>query len=96
MTYPEHEKLEAVKDKSQAIGEFLDFGTYTLCRWVELDKDDESNEELIEAGVDGMYQPVGEITRVLAEHFGIDLDVLEAEKRQMLDAQRELNARRAG
>lgn len=96
MTYPEHEKLDAVKERSQAIGEFLDFGTYTLCRWVELDKDDEANEELIEAGVDGMYQPVGEITKVLAEHFGIDLNRLEDEKRQMLDEQRALNARRAG
>lgn len=28
--YPEHEKLRAVSDRSQAIGEFLDMGGYTL------------------------------------------------------------------
>lgn len=93
MTYPEHDKLHAVKDQSQAIGEFLAFGPHTLCQWVELDKEDEFNALLIEAGLDGMYEPVYNITKVLAEHFGIDLDRLEAEKRQMLDEQRALNER---
>jgi hypothetical protein len=30
MLYPEHEKLKAIKDKSQAIGEFID--------WLESEK----------------------------------------------------------
>lgn len=34
--YPEHEKLKAVRDRSQAVGEFLEwlFGQgYAICRW---------------------------------------------------------------
>lgn len=30
--FPEHEKLSAVREQSQAIGEFLDTGGYVLCR----------------------------------------------------------------
>lgn len=33
-SYPEHEKLSAVQDQSQTIGEFLDFSGYHLCRIV--------------------------------------------------------------
>jgi hypothetical protein len=33
--YPEHDKLSAVKDASQAIGEFIEFSGYTLCQWRE-------------------------------------------------------------
>lgn len=33
--YPENEKMSAVKDESQAIGEFVEFGGYTLCKWRE-------------------------------------------------------------
>lgn len=33
--YPEHDKLAAVKDQSQAIGSFLDHGPWTLCLWQE-------------------------------------------------------------
>ena len=40
--YPEHEKLAAVQEQSQTIGEFLDLGPWTLCR----------------AGADGRYHPV--------------------------------------
>lgn len=32
--YPEHAKLSEVSELSQAIGEFLDFGDYTLCEFV--------------------------------------------------------------
>lgn len=33
--YPEHEKLHAVAEQSQAMGEFLDLGPYTLCEFVK-------------------------------------------------------------
>jgi len=83
--YPEHEKLQAISDQSQAIGEFLEAGGgngYRLCEW---------NEELDE------FFPVTRTTQqVLAHYFGIDLDRLEAEKRAMLDEMRALNERRAG
>jgi hypothetical protein len=80
-TYPEHEKLHAVRKRSQAIGEFLAEGDhgYQLC---------EFSEEL------GEFLPVTRSTeQILADYFGIDLGRLEAEKRAMLDAQRALNAR---
>lgn len=34
MSYPEHEKLEAVSEDSQTVGAFLDTCGYTLCRVV--------------------------------------------------------------
>lgn len=70
--YPEHEKLAAVKDAAQAIGEFLEFGGYTLCRW--------------EPDMGDYPVPVGlPITRVLADYFDIDLSKIEQEKRAMLN-----------
>lgn len=83
--YPEHEKLQKVKDTSQAIGEFLEWCDgrgWHLAEW------DESRQ----------YQPrmmplSGGVNDVLAEYFDIDLNTLEAEKRAMLDRQRDLNAK---
>lgn len=78
--YPEHERMKAVQAESQAIGEFIENGPGTLCEW---------NEALEE------FLPIsGGIEKLLAAHFNIDLDVIEAEKRDMLDKQRELNADR--
>jgi len=70
--YPEHEKLKAVKDRSQAIGKFIE--------WLETDK------RMAICHNDGQgYWPTGTpITKLLAEHFEIDLDRLEDEKRQMM------------
>lgn len=71
--YPEHDKLAKVKDKSQAIGEFLDYGLpqgYVLAKYDKYDR---------------LYPIHDSIESLLAEHFGIDQDVLEDEKRQMLD-----------
>jgi len=31
--YPEHDKLARIRDKSQTIGEFLDMGPWTLCKF---------------------------------------------------------------
>jgi hypothetical protein len=112
--YPEHEKLQAVKDESQAIGEFLDNSGYTLAKWRDetpvprwidsrtgTDKTPRGNS--ISLGSDYTienpdwapegYYPVGlSIQNVLAEWFGIDLNVIEEEKRAMLDALRKANA----
>lgn len=75
--YPEHEKLSAVREQSQAIGEFLDTSGYTLCEW-----HDEGAE---------FYPVHASIERVLAAYFDINLDEIETEKRQMLDALRKMN-----
>ena len=71
--YPEHEKLSAVAEASQAIGEFIDFGPYVLAEWVE---DDLGHKYLVP-----VYKSINSI---LAEYFDIDLFKLEAEKRRMI------------
>ena len=79
--YPEHEKLHQVKDKSQAIGEFLDWlgnerePRAQLCELVK-SEDTEDYE----------FTPiVKNIQMILAEYFKIDLEKLEKEKRDILD-----------
>mgnify|MGYP001606688616 CR=1 FL=1 len=83
--YPECEKMLAVNDKSQTIGEFLDWlGTiknYTICQFTT--DDDESGEEFI---------PVCEsIEKLLAQYFEVDLNKIEKEKRDMLKWMRKMN-----
>lgn len=68
--YPEHDKLSAISDQSQTIGEFLDMGDWTLCRF-----DREWDE----------FRPVS-IEAALAEWFGIDRAKIAAEKDAMLVA----------
>lgn len=71
--YPECEKMAVVKDKSQAIGEFLE--------WLECEK----NWEICEYGSSDRLSPVILSTeQLLAEFFDIDLDKIEKERRQML------------
>lgn len=76
--FPEHDKLQAVAEQSQAIGEFLDLGRWTLC---ELRKWDDASPS---------FEPV-DIQKALAEYFGIDLVKIEDEKRAMLDELRAMN-----
>lgn len=74
--YPEHDKLQAISDKSQTIGEFLD--------WVRFEKDFILADRSVED--DDMLWPASyNITELLAEFFDINLDKIEAEKRAMLD-----------
>lgn len=75
--YPEHEKLAAVAYQSQAIGEFLDLGRWTLC---ELREFEDARPSF--AAVD--------IQAALAEFFEIDRDALEREKRDMFARLRSL------
>ncbi len=72
-SYPEHEKLAAVKDKSQAIGEFLDHVPFQLCKW------EPARSEWV---------PVA-WNAVLADYFHINMVALDQEKRAMLDEIRE-------
>ncbi len=70
---PELDKMLAVKDKSQAIGEFLD--------WLQHDK----NYVLAEYGEkDRLYPLYSSIETLLAEYFGIDLKKIEQERRAIL------------
>jgi len=86
---PEHEKLHKVQEKSQAIGEFLEWlqgeKKYTICQYVD------TIGEVDEEGYSRQFPVKGYVTimerteRLLAEYFDINLDVLELEKRAMLD-----------
>ena len=73
--YPQHEKLNAVKDQSQTIGDFLE--------WLHSEK----GIILTSYSNSNMNWPTPDLTakeRLMAEYFEIDLDALEAEKRMML------------
>lgn len=79
--YPEHERLKAISDKSQAIGEFVE--------WLGGAKGIVLAENIGSRGWDSGLVPTGRtITALLAEFYEIDLDVIEHEKRAMLDALR--------
>lgn len=85
--YPEHEKLKDVQEESQAIGEFLDLGPYTLCEHYTI------NPETWSPYIDPHWMPVRKsIPEILADYFEIDLKKIEAEKRAMLDEMRAANA----
>lgn len=79
--YPEHDRLKLISDKSQAIGEFLD--------WLEAEK----GILLGEWGPTGrrMYPFMRSKVDLLAEHFEIDQSKIDAEKREMLNIMREAN-----
>jgi hypothetical protein len=76
--HPECDKLLAVKERSQAIGEFLEWLTgekgVVLATWFPPGR--------LESGG---YR----IEKLLAEFFEIDLDKVEQEKRVMLEELRE-------
>lgn len=70
--YPEHVKLDKIKDDSQTIGLFLEWmwGRYTPC-----DFDEESGRH---------YPTSKDIIAILGEYYNIDNKVLQEEKHQML------------
>lgn len=82
--YPEHEKLMAVNDQSQAIGEFLDFGLSSM-GIVLAEVSYEYHEPRLMA-------TSRSIETILAEYFEIDRDALEREKRAILNEIRKTNA----
>lgn len=80
---PELAKLLAVQDQSQVIGEFIDWLSskgMTICSST--------------GGLRGtLFQPIGTPTEeLLAQHFGIDLQAAEAERRAILADLRTENA----
>lgn len=95
--YPEHDKLSEIHKTSQAIGEFLEslsakgieFAAYGTGD-PALDSADE-NSTWHKGHPERLYPVHTPIQTLLAEHFGIDTDALETEKRQMLEAIRQMN-----
>ena len=83
--YPEHEKLHEIRDKSQVVGEFLEWAAekgISLCQ--------------ADPNYTGEYSPYWPVRlprgKLLAEFCGIDLDKLEEEKTAMLTKLREEQA----
>lgn len=75
--YPEHDRLRAVSDESQKIGEYME--------WL-------AGQGLVVAHLyNGSQLALSHrsIEDLLAAYFAIDLDKLEAEKRAMIAALRE-------
>lgn len=79
--YPEHTKLGKISEESQTIGEFLDGSPYVLAEYVTFEGND--RETLVP-----VQKP---IQQILADWFGIDLDAIEREKRQMLESMRQMS-----
>ncbi len=74
-TYPECDKLLAVKNQSQAQGEFLDWLSDKGIALCEIDQN-----------YYPMYVPVRKNTEtLLAEYHGIDLNKVEKERKEMLE-----------
>lgn len=79
--YPEHDKMKATQDDAWTVGEFLE--------WLI----DERGVTLCRNDARGRLEPFPvNIESLLAGYFKIDLTKIEAEKRQMLETQHELNA----
>lgn len=74
--YPEHEKLAAINEQSQSIGEFID--------WLAFEKDVILGKQDPDSFTGRMYPAREPIGNLLAEFFEIDQEALEAEKRAML------------
>lgn len=81
--YPEHEKLTKVKDKSQAIGDFLEWLAAQGIRLAQYDPYDGEDNELYPVRTDW--------NELLAKHFEIDLKKLNDEKEQMIKVIRSRN-----
>lgn len=97
--YPEHEKLHAIKDQSQAIGECLEWLGHTK-NWVLADEPHQHDPDECYSGSmricdirKGERIPASyNIQSLLAEYFNIDRNKLDAEKEEML---KELRAKGA-
>jgi hypothetical protein len=86
MTYPEHDRLAAIKPQAETVQAFLDWvldafqprgatrgGRVWLAAW----RADQDGRDYLSAVRETRAE-------ILAAHFGIDLDALEREKRAML------------
>ena len=85
MEFPEHEKLQKVKDQSQAVGSFIEWlsdeKNFIIAQYLESDGYDRAG-----------FRPVNvPVNSLLAEYFEIDQKKLEEEKREMLSILRMAN-----
>ena len=87
---PELDKLAAISERSQAIGEFLDTSPYTLCEAVPCKQFHLTPEAAEYCTVGQHLVPTSKpIQQILAEYFGIDLQEVERERRMILRGMQE-------
>jgi len=79
--YPEHEKQRKVLEKSQVIGEFIE--------WLRYEGYDLISVEYNSSDFPIINRMPGTISQILARYFDIDLNKLEEEKRDILNKLRE-------
>lgn len=90
--YPEHAKQAKILHLSQGIFDFLQFAQ---TEGVDFGRTVTERAAVFEGTEDiTAVRPVEgpELRALLAKHFGIDMNVIEDEKRQMLDDMRAMNA----
>lgn len=83
-SYPEHEKLAKIADKSQTMGEWVEWlqgKGYVLAEYGTGEPGDDRSPHRL-------YAVHSNPSELLAEFFDIDRDKIEAEKRQMLEEMR--------
>jgi hypothetical protein len=88
--YPEHQKLKAIQERSQAIGEFIEWLPQSKKK-IHLAVYPEDDSEVPEYCLLAAHVDINEL---LAEFYGINLKKIETEKRAMLDEMREANKKR--
>jgi hypothetical protein len=71
--HPEHTKQSAVLEEADAIGRFLDESGYILAEYRDVEGEGTQLAHVLKS-----------LNEVLAEYFNIDLDKIEAEKREIL------------
>lgn len=100
--YPEHEKLRAVKDKSQSIGEFIEWlpsQNLMLARKVcphgywPMETCEESKYCRRGEEREHLWPAPEQINTLLARFFSIDQTALDEEKDRMLEEIRKVNDR---
>jgi len=96
--YSEHQKLKLIQEKSQTIGEFIEWlQSIKGIRFAELTKETVKHEDIFgrklsaETEIDVFVQLNINIEQILAEFFDINLDKIEQEKCAMLEEFRRLN-----
>lgn len=102
--YPEHDKLKAVKERSQACGEFFEWlmaryhlATYHAHSEGCYKRHPDDGEVLGTAcgmGTRTLYSANAKVDDLLAQYFGIDRKKLDAEKDAMLEEVRAANRRK--
>lgn len=75
-SYPEHNKMLAVKERSQEIGEFIEWLSSQGCL---IGRYDRFNQ---------MWPVMKSTNELLADYFDIDLDVIATETQEMYEALR--------